>query len=154
MPAAAHRRVLVLVLDVGGTHVKVYRSGSRREIKIPSGPSMTPRELMRQLKPELEGVRYNAVSIGYPGYVVRDRIVREPHNLGVGWVGFDFAKELGAPVRIVNDAALQAIGAYRGGKTLFLGFGTGLGSALVVDGALSPMELAHLPYKKGRTFEE
>lgn len=152
MPPRASRRVLVL--DIGGTHVKVFLPGHRTPLKIPSGPSMGPRQMMAALRPMLRGIRFNAVSVGYPGYVERDRIVREPHNLGVGWVGYDLARELGAPVRIVNDAALQALGSYRDGVTLFLGFGTGLGTAMVVDGQLVPMELAHLPFKKGRTFEE
>lgn len=144
----------VLVLDVGGTHVKAYLPGGRTEVKIPSGPSMGPREMVRELRRWLQGVRFDVVSLGYPGVVIHGRILREPHNLGEGWVGFDFGRALGRPTRIVNDAAMQALGSYRGGRMLFLGLGTGLGSAMIVEGKLEPMELAHLPYKKGKSFEE
>jgi predicted NBD/HSP70 family sugar kinase len=144
----------ILVLDVGGTHVKAAFSHQRTEVRIPSGPTMTPTKMLRQLKKRLAGQKYDVVSVGYPGLVVRDKIAREPPNLGRGWVGFDFAKALGHPTRIINDAAMQALGSYQGGHMLFLGLGTGLGSAMVVDGKLQPMELAHLPYRKGRTFED
>jgi predicted NBD/HSP70 family sugar kinase len=144
----------ILVLDIGGSHVKAAFSDSARERRIPSGPRLTPERMVRRLGKLLKGERYDGVAMGYPGLVVRGRIVREPHNLGVGWVGFDFDEAFGCPVRIVNDAAMQALGSYRGGHMLFLGLGTGLGSAMIVEGKLQPMELAHLPYKKGRTFEE
>src|SRR5262245_3176477 len=144
----------ILVIDVGGTHVKLLASGRRAPIKIPSGPSLTPRRMVTAVKRLTEGWSYDAVSIGYPGAVMHGRPVHEPHNLGPGWVGFDFQRGLGKPVKIVNDAAMQALGSYRGGRMLFLGLGTGLGSALVVDGVVEPMELAHLPYKKGRTYED
>jgi glucose-6-phosphate isomerase len=144
----------ILILDVGGSHVKAAFSDSPLERRVLSGPNLTPERMMRRLSKVLRGQRFDAVAIGYPGLVVRGRIAREPHNLGVGWVGFDFDEAFGCPVRVVNDAAMQALGSYRGGHMLFLGLGTGLGSAMIVEGKLQPMELAHLPYKKGRTFEE
>ncbi len=147
-----HRRVLVV--DVGGTHVKALATGHRTPRKIPSGPTMTAREMVRAVKELVADWGYDVVSIGYPGVVVHGRPVAEPHNLGPGWVGFDFARAFGRPVRIVNDAAMQAIGSYRRGRMLFLGLGTGLGSALIVDGVVEPMELGHLPYEKGRTYED
>jgi glucose-6-phosphate isomerase len=144
----------VLILDVGGSHVKAAFSDSPKERKIPSGPHLTPERMVERLRKALRGERFGAVAIGYPGLVTRGRIAREPHNLGSGWVGFDFETAFGCPVRVLNDAAMQALGSYRGGRMLFLGLGTGLGSAMIVEGKLQPMELAHLPYKKGRTFEE
>ncbi|MGA8274839.1 MAG: ROK family protein [Thermoplasmata archaeon] len=144
----------VLVLDIGGSHVKAAFSDSARERRIPSGPRLTPGRMVRGLSQLLRGERYDAVAMGYPGVVVHGRIAQEPHNLGEGWVGFDFEAAFGCPVRIVNDAAMQALGSYRGGHMLFLGLGTGLGSAMMVEGRLQPLQLAHLPYKKGHTFEE
>lgn len=144
----------ILVIDVGGTHVKVLGSGRRAPVKIPSGRALTPRRMVSAVKRATDGWKYDAVSIGYPGAVMHGRPVHEPHNLGPGWVGFDFQRAFGKPVKVVNDASMQALGSYRGGRMLFLGLGTGLGSALVVDGAVEPMELAHLPYKKGRTYED
>jgi polyphosphate glucokinase len=144
----------VLVIDVGGTHIKVLATGHRAEIKLPSGPFMTPSKMVAAVREAVSGWRFDAVSIGYPGPVLHNRPVSEPHNLGPGWVGFDFHKAFGKPVKVVNDAAMQALGSYEGGRMLFLGLGTGLGSALIVDGVLEPMELAHLPYKKGRTYED
>jgi polyphosphate glucokinase len=144
----------ILVLDVGGTHVKMLASGRKRPIKMKSGPTLTPRRMVFAVKRLTEGWAYEAVAIGYPGAVVQGRPVHEPYNLGPGWVGFDFKRAFGKPVRVINDAAMQALGSYRGGRMLFLGLGTGLGSALVVDGVVEPTELAHLPYKKGRTYED
>ena len=144
----------ILAIDIGGTHVKLLATGRRVPVKIASGPRMTPRRMVAAVKRLAEGWRYEVVSIGYPGPVLHGRAIAEPHNLGPGWVGFDFKHALGRPVRMVNDAAMQALGSYRGGRMLFLGLGTGLGSALIVDGSLEPMELAHLPYKKGRTYED
>jgi polyphosphate glucokinase len=144
----------ILVLDIGGTHVKVYATGLREPVKIESGPTMTPRELVKAVKANTSGWTYDVISIGYPGPVVNGKPLSDPANLGKGWLGFDFEKAFGRPVKIINDAAMQALGSYRGGRMLFLGLGTGLGSALVVDGVLEPMELAHLPYKHGKTFEE
>jgi polyphosphate glucokinase len=143
----------ILVIDVGGTHVKVLATG-QPEQKIPSGPEMTPEQMAAAVREATARWNYEAISIGYPGPVVHGRPIAEPHNLGPGWVGFDYAKAFGKPVKIVNDAALQALGCYEEGRMLFLGLGTGLGSAMVVDGALEPMELAHLPYRKGRTYED
>jgi glucose-6-phosphate isomerase len=153
-PATTGLPSRILVLDIGGSHVKVAFSDTARERRIPSGRNLTPARMVRGLAKLLKGERYDAVAIGYPGLVVHGKIAREPHNLGTGWVGFDFEEALGSPVRIVNDAAMQALGSYRGGHMLFLGLGTGLGSAMIVEGRLQPMELAHLPYKKGRSFED
>jgi hypothetical protein len=145
----------ILVIDVGGTHVKVLATGHRQRVLIPSGPSMTPARMVAAVRAATAGWKYDAVSIGYPGPVVQGRPRREPYNLGPGWVGFGFQRAFGRrPVKLVNDAAMQALGSYTGKRMLFLGLGTGLGSALVLDGVLGPMELAHLPYKKGRTYED
>ncbi|MBI1849253.1 MAG: ROK family protein [Planctomycetes bacterium] len=144
----------ILVIDVGGTNVKVLVSGKRTPRKIASGPSLTPRQMVADVKRLVADWKYDVVTVGFPGPVVNGRIAAEPKNLGKGWVAFDFKKAFGRPVKIVNDAAMQALGCYEGGRMLFLGLGTGLGSAMVFDGQLEPMELAHLPYKKGRTFED
>jgi polyphosphate glucokinase len=146
--------VKILVVDVGGTHVKAIATGHKTPIKIPSGADLTARTMVRRLLAAVKDWDFDAVSIGYPGAVLNGKPVSEPHNLGGGWVGFNFKKAFGRPVKIVNDAAMQALGSYKRGRLLFLGLGTGLGSALIVDGVLEPMELAHLPYKKGRTYEE
>jgi polyphosphate glucokinase len=122
-------------------------------VKFVSGPKLTPAQMVAGVKKLGRGWKYQAVSIGYPGLVLRGRVVAEPHNLGRGWVAFDYRAALGRPVKIINDAAMQALGSYKGGKMLFLGLGTGLGSALVVDGIVEPMELGHLPYRKG-TYED
>src|SRR5207247_2142506 len=147
-------RLKVLVIYVGGTHVKVLASGHKRHLEIPSGPDMTAKKMVDEVRKATAGWKYDAVSIGYPGPVLHGRPLSEPHNLGRGWVGFDFRKAFGRPVKTINDAAMQALGSYRRGRMLFLGLGTGLGSALIVDGVLEPMELGHLPYKKGHTFED
>lgn len=141
----------VLVLDVGGNNVKLHVTGHDETLRIPSGKALTPRRMLVAVGRAVaaQGWRFDVVSIGIPSPVIRGEVVREPANLGRGWIGFDFAGALGRPVRLVNDAAMQALGSYRGGTMLFLGLGTGLGSALVVDGTLVPMELARLPYKKG-----
>lgn len=144
----------VLAIDVGGSHIKVLATGHKEPIKLPSGPHLTARGMVRAVRSAVAGWKYTTVSIGYPGAVVHGKPVMEPRNLGRGWVGFDFKKAFGCPVRVINDAAMQALGSYHGGRMLFLGLGTGLGSALIIDGVLEPMELAHLPYKKGRTYEE
>lgn len=142
----------ILVVDVGGNNVKILATGHAEPRCIRSGPSMTAEQMVARVKQLADDWAYDAVSIGYPGFVVRGRPVAEPYNLA-GWVGFDFPTAFGCPVKITNDAAMQALGSYRGGKMLFLGLGTGLGSAMVIDGVIEPMELAHLPYKKG-TFED
>jgi len=146
--------VKTLVIDVGGTNVKVLITGRRVPVKIPSGPAMTPRVMVRAIREATDGWEYDRVSIGYPGPVRDGKAVGDPWNLGRGWVGFDFAKAFRKPVRIVNDAAMQALGSYEGGAMLFLGLGTGLGSAMIRDGVLIPLELAHLPYHDGKTYEE
>jgi polyphosphate glucokinase len=143
----------VLVIDVGGTHVKILVTGEKEHREFDSGPIMTPEEMVAGVHKAAEGWNYDVISMGYPGPVLRGKPVSEPQNLGKGWVGFDFEAAFGCPVKILNDAAMQALGSYNGGRMLFLGLGTGLGSALIVDGILEPMELAHLPYKK-RTFED
>lgn len=144
----------ILVLDIGGSHVKCLVSGRKRPVKFKSGPAMTPDIMMRKLRKLTRRWRYDAVSIGYPGVVRGNRIVREPQNLGSGWMAFDFQAALGCPVRMINDAAMQALGAYEGGRMLFLGLGTGLGSTLIFDGAIAPMELGHLPCSANRTYED
>jgi polyphosphate glucokinase len=143
----------VLVIDVGGTHVKILATGQETRREFDSGPTMTAVEMVAGVLQAAEGWAHDVVSIGYPGPVLRGKPVSEPHNLGPGWVGFDFEAAFKCPVKIVNDAVMQALGSYRGGRMLFLGLGTGLGSAMLVDGILEPMELGHLPYKKG-TFED
>lgn len=144
----------ILVIDVGGTHVKVLATGQTNEIKIDSGPKMTARAMAKKVLAAVQDWTFDHVTIGYPGVVVHDKPVTEPHNLAEGWVGFDYRKAFGKPVRILNDAAMQALGAYEGKRMLFLGLGTGLGSALIVDGVIEPMELAHLPYRSSRTYED
>ena len=144
----------VLVVDVGGTHVKVLVSAQTAKRKFVSGPMLTAAVMVERVKALTADWVYDAVSLGYPGPVRHGLPSREPMNLGPGWVGFDYEAAFGRPVKIVNDAAMQALGSYRGGRMLFLGLGTGLGSAMIVDGSVAPMELAHLPYKKGRTYED
>lgn len=144
----------ILVLDVGGNNVKMQVTGNRQRLKIHSGPDLTPARMVAAVKKLTVGWDYQAVSLGYPGPVVDHRIIREPHNLGPGWVRFNFKKALDCPVKIINDAAMQALGSYQGKRMIFLGLGTGLGSAMVMEGRLIPLEMAHLPYRKGRTYEE
>lgn len=144
----------ILVIDVGGTNVKVSIAGRRTPLKIPSGPRMTAARMAAEVRKATAGWKYDAVSIGYPGAVKHGKPAHEPHNLGKGWMRFDYAKAFGVAVKIVNDAAMQALGAYSGGRMLFLGLGTGLGSAMVADGVLVPLELAHMPYRHGRTYED
>ncbi len=144
----------VLVVDVGGTHVKVLVTGQAQPRKVISGPAMTAEEMVAAVRSMTVDWPHDTVSIGFPGPVQDNRPAKEPHNLGAGWVGFDYAGALGKPVKMINDAAMQALGSYERGRMLFLGLGTGLGSALVVDGIVAPLELAHLPYRKGKTFED
>ena len=143
----------VLVVDIGGTNVKILATGQRTPRKFPSGPKLTPKKMVAGVKALAADWKYDAVAIGYPGQVRDGRILTEPHNLGRGWVGFDFKAAFGCPVRIINDAAMQALGSYKSGLLLFLGLGTGLGAALVADGVVIPMELAHLSFKDG-TYED
>jgi len=145
--------VNVLVVDIGGMHVKVLATGQRQPRKFVSGPKLTPAEMTDGVKRIARGWKYDGVAMGYPGVVLRGRPIAEPHNLGKGWVRFDYQAGFGRPVKIINDAAMQALGSYRGGKMLFLGLGTGLGSTLIADGIVEPMELGHLPYRKG-TYED
>jgi polyphosphate glucokinase len=144
----------VLAIDIGGSHVKARVFGRRELRQFESGPDLTARQMVAKVHALTGDWTYEAVSIGYPGIVLHGKVMAEPHNLGRGWVGFDFRKAFGRPTQVLNDAAMQAVGSYEGGRMLFLGLGTGLGSAMIVDGVVAPMELAHLPYKKGRTFED
>jgi polyphosphate glucokinase len=145
--------VNVLVIDVGGTHVKILATGQKEKREFPSGPTLTAKQMVIGVKKLASDWKYDAVSIGYPGPVIRNRPLAEPHNLGRGWMGCDFKDAFKRPVKVVNDAAMQALGSYKGGKMLFLGLGTGLGSTMIVDGIVEPMELGHLPYKKA-TYED
>jgi polyphosphate glucokinase len=151
--ARKHKRRRVLTVDVGGTHVKFAISGHTERREFASDPRLSAKKMVATVRSMTTDWPYDVVSIGYPGVVLRDRVIAEPHNLGAGWRGFDFAKAFGRPVKVVNDAVMQALGSYQGGRMLFLGLGTGLGSAMIVDGVIAPMELAHLPYRNGTTFE-
>ena len=144
----------VLVVDIGGTHIKAKTPHRPEPYKIDSGPHMTPDVMMKAILAATSTWKYDRVSLGYPGVVVHDKAVHEPANLGEGWVGFDFQKAFKKPSRMLNDAAMQALGSYEGGRMLFFGLGTGLGSAMVVEGVVQPMELAHLPYKGKKTYED
>jgi polyphosphate glucokinase len=143
----------VLVIDIGGTHVKILATGQDAHREFDSGPMLTPKRMVSGVRKLVADWKYDVISIGYPGPVLRNRPVSEPWNLGKGWAGFNFEAAFKRPVKVVNDAAMQALGSYKGGKMLFLGLGTGLGSAMVVEGIVEPMELGHLPYKKA-TFED
>jgi len=143
----------ILVVDVGGSSVKCLASGHRAPRKFASGPGMTAEKMVRGVLKLVKGWSFERVSIGYPGVVRDGTPAREPHNLRVGWVGFDYEAAFGVPVRMLNDAAMQALGAYEGGKMLFLGLGTGLGSAFIADGVIVPLELGHLRYSNARTYE-
>jgi polyphosphate glucokinase len=144
----------ILVIDVGGTHVKMLLSSKRQPVEFESGPKLSAKEMVRTVKDLTEGWSYSVISIGYPGPVAGNRPIAEPYNLGSGWSGFDFGKAFHCPVKVVNDAAMQALGSYRGGRMLFLGLGTGLGSAMIIEGVIEPMEIAHLHYKKKKSFED
>jgi polyphosphate glucokinase len=153
MPHVDRRLKRVLAVDVGGTHVKILATGKKEKREVASGAGMTAAQMVSSVKKLAQDWKYQVVSIGYPGPVLHNRPVAEPRNLGSGWMGFDFEEAFGRPTKIINDAAMQALGSYRNGKMLFLGLGTGLGSTLIADGILQPMELGHLPYKKG-TYED
>jgi polyphosphate glucokinase len=144
----------VLVIDIGGSHVKIMATGHRKKRKAKSGPAMSARDMVDTVLDLAGHWKFKRVSLGYPGPVVHGRPMLEPKHLAAGWVGFDFERAFGRPVKVVNDAMMQAVGSYQGGRMLFLGLGTGLGSAMVVENVAQPMELAHLPYKDGRTFEQ
>jgi polyphosphate glucokinase len=143
----------VLVIDVGGTHVKILATGQNDKREFASGPKMTAEQMVSGVRQLAGGWSYDAVSIGYPGPVLHNRPVADPKNLGPGWMGFDFKTGFGRPTKVLNDAAMQALGSYKQGKMLFLGLGTGLGSTLILSGVVEPMELGHLPYKKA-TYED
>jgi polyphosphate glucokinase len=144
----------ILGVDIGGTNLK-FRTEQKEVVKVPSGPKMTPDVMMAAIKQHTAGWKYDHVSIGFPGPVIHERPLLEPHNLGKGWVRFDFKKAFGnRPLKLLNDAAMQAVGSYRGGRMLYLGLGTGLGSAMVVDGSVQAMELAHLPWRKRKSYED
>ena len=144
----------ILVVDIGGNNIKVLVSGQKAPHKVPSGPTLSAARMATAVRKAVAGTKYDAVTIGFPGPVKGGRPAEEPVNLGRGWVRFDYARAFGKPVRFVNDAAMQALGSYRGGRMLFLGLGTGLGSALVIEGLLQPLEMAHLPYRSGKTYED
>lgn len=144
----------VLAIDIGGSNFKFLAEGAGTPRKFPSGPTLTPDRMTEKILQETTDWQFDCVTIGYPGPVVHNKPLLEPRNLGRGWVGFDFAARFGKPVRVINDAAMQALGSYEGGRMLFLGLGTGLGTTLIIDKVIAPMELAHLPYRKGRTFED
>ena len=145
----------ILGVDIGGTNLKFRSQRQEDVIKVPSGPRMTPDFMMKAIHQHTAGWKYDHVSVGFPGPVIHDRPLLEPHNLGTGWVRFDFNKAFGGkPLKLLNDAAMQALGSYSGGRMLYLGLGTGLGSAMVVDGHVQAMELAHLPWKKRKSYED
>jgi polyphosphate glucokinase len=143
----------ILVIDIGGTHVKILATGQKEHREFESGPKLTPKLMVAGVKKLAKDWKFDAISIGYPGPVLRHRPVADPHNLARGWVGFNFQSAFKCPVKVVNDAAMQALGSYKRGKMLFLGLGTGLGTTFIVDGVVEPMELGHLPYKKA-TYED
>ena len=145
---------IVLAIDIGGSHVKILTSAGGAERRDDSGPGLTPQQMIDKVKKLAEGLSYDVISMGYPGPVRHNKPVLDPMNLGKGWAGFDFAAQFGKPVKVVNDALMQAIGSYEGGRMLFLGLGTGLGAAMIADHVGLPMELAHLPYKKTKSFED
>jgi polyphosphate glucokinase len=147
------RKPRILVIDIGGSHVKVMTGRLHVKREFESGTLLSAKEMVRKVKNLTKDWSYDAISIGFPGPVVGNRPLKEPHNLGKGWQGFDFEKAFGCPTKVINDALMQALGGYEGGRMLFLGLGTGLGSAMIVDGVLEPMELGHLPYRK-KTFED
>jgi predicted NBD/HSP70 family sugar kinase len=144
----------VLVIDVGGSNVKLGATNQQEVHKVPSGLDLTPQDMVERVKEAIKGWQFDAISVGFPAPVVRGQILMEPFNLAAGWVGFDFAAAFGKPVKVINDAAMQALGSYEGGRMLFMGLGTGLGSALIIDNVIAPLELAHLPYRKKRTYED
>ena len=152
--AQVEKTVKVLVIDLGGTHVKLLATGQKEPRKSVSGPTLTPRQMVRVVKKSVRDWKFNCVSLGFPAPIINHCPLREPQNLGGGWMGFDFHKAFGCPIKIINDAAMQALGSYEGGSMLFLGLGTGLGAAMIVDGMLQPMELAHLIYKNDKTYED
>jgi polyphosphate glucokinase len=152
--AAASSDPIVLAIDVGGSHVKILTSAGGEMRRTASGPSLTPDQVVASVKKLAEGLDYDVISMGYPGPLRDNKPSLDPFNLGKGWNGYDFSAAFGKPVKLVNDALMQAIGSYDGGRMLFLGLGTGLGAAMIIKNVGQPMELAHLPYKKGASFED
>ncbi|TPM30093.1 ROK family protein [Mesorhizobium sp. B2-3-4] len=152
--AASDTGQVVLAIDIGGSHVKILTSDGGQERRADSGPDLTPKQMIDKVKKLAQGLSYDVISMGYPGPVRHNKPVLDPKNLGKGWAGYDFAAPFGKPVKVVNDALMQAVGSYQGGRMLFLGLGTGLGAAMVFDNVAQPMELAHLPYRKGHSFED
>lgn len=144
----------ILVIDIGGTNIKLLATGKKKVRKVPSGPHLTAEQMVLEVRGMTSDWEYDAVTIGYPGPIVEGAIQKEPVNLGPGWVDFDFTSYLACPVKLINDAAMQALGSYHSGRMLYLGLGTGLGTALVLNGVLIPMEGGHLPYRKRRSFED
>jgi polyphosphate glucokinase len=144
----------ILVIDIGGTNIKSKWSEADEVRKFPSGRELSARQMVDGVLEITKDWSYDAVAVGFPGPIVNGEIIKEPVNLGTGWLHFDFGAAFSKPVKLINDAAMQALGSYEGGRMLFLGLGTGLGNTLIIDGAIAPMELGHLPYKKKRTFED
>jgi polyphosphate glucokinase len=144
----------ILAIDIGGTNVKIKASDQNEPRKFPSGKELSPHQMVHGVQELARDWQYDHVAIGFPGPIAHDKIIKEPVNLGPGWIGFDFGAAFGMPVKLINDAAMQALGSYDGGRMLFLGLGTGLGNTLIIDGVIAPMELGHLPYKKKKSFEE
>ena len=144
----------ILVVDVGGTHLKILATGRRTPVRLPSGRELTPQAMVKAVKAAAAAWPYDVVSIGLPGPVAHGRVVSDPRQFGAGWAGFNFQRAFGKPVKVSNDAAMQALGHYQGGRMIFLGLGAGLESAVIIDGVVEPVSLGHLPYRKGRTYEE
>lgn len=144
----------VLVIDIGGTNIKLLATGQEQPTKIPSGPTLTPQQLVDSVREATRDWNIERISVGFPGPIGNGEIIKEPVNLGPGWMGFNFETAFGLPTKLINDAAMQALGGYEGGRMLFLGLGTGLGSCMIIDGVMAPLELGHLPYRKGLTFED
>ena len=143
-----------LAIDIGGTHVKIRIPGEPAKREFESGPTLTPKQMVDGVKKLSAGWKFDSISIGLPAPIRNNKPVKNPANLGPGWVDFDYDADFGVPVKIINDAAMQAVGSYKAGRMLFLGLGTGLGSCLIVDHSIVPLELAHMPYRKGKTFED
>jgi polyphosphate glucokinase len=153
-PTQEVKALKILAIDIGGTNLKVKCSTGDEVRKVPSGRKMTAERMVAAVKEMTQDWEYDVISMGFPGPVIHGRILREPYNLGSGWVKYDLQKAFGKPIKIINDAAMQAIGSYEGGRMLLLDLGTGLGTAMIVEGVVQPLEMGHLPYKKGRTYEE
>ncbi|MEY4826890.1 MAG: hypothetical protein RLZZ288_441 [Planctomycetota bacterium] len=143
-----------LAIDIGGTHVKIRIPSEMEKREFESGPTLTPKQMVDGVKKLSTGWKFDSITIGLPAPIRNNKPVKNPVNLGPGWMDFDYDADFGVPVKIINDAAMQAVGSYKAGRMLFLGLGTGLGSCLIVDHGIVPLELAHMPYRKGKTFED